>query len=142
MFKKFYWKLERWPHFSWKWRAEQLPKGAVENDPKTNDSACGVYVAFDGYNGEGFKYVWSTTLPVGTVVEKRPGRFYLIVLESGSKALGDWKTETVNVLADYERIFKKEPSNDPAGFGLLTDGNATHSPAACDYDDFKITENP
>ena len=64
----------------------------------------------------------------------------MIVLESSAKSKGVWKTNAVNVLEDYRRIFKNDPDKDPSGFGLLTDGNATHSPASCDYDDFKISE--
>lgn|SRR3989338_9861384 len=30
IFKKFSWEADRWPHFSWKWRAITLPKGAAE----------------------------------------------------------------------------------------------------------------
>lgn len=139
-FKRFYWEANRWPYFSWRWQAEILPEGAAENNPATNDSACGIYVVFGGYTGKVIKYLWSTTLPVGTVVEKKPGKFYMIVLESGKKNLGHWQTTAVNVLEDYKRLFKADPEKEPSGFGILTDGNATHTPAACDYDDFRISE--
>lgn len=141
-FKRFFWEAKRWPNFSWKWRAVTLPKGAEETNGRPNDSACGVYVIFGGYTGNVIKYVWSTTLPAGTVVEKKPNKFYILVLDSGSENVGSWQTKTVNVVEDYKRLFKTEPTKDPDGFGLLTDGNATHTPAACDYDDFKISETP
>lgn len=142
VFKKFFWEGARWPHFSWRWRARTLPAGAAENDPATNDSACGIYVVFGGYTGKALKYVWSTALPVGTVVEKKPGKFYMIVMESGPKNAGTWRTVAVPVVEDYRRVFKESPQKEPSGFGILTDGNATHTPASCDYDDFKISENP
>lgn len=140
IFRKFEWEVHRWPNFSWGWRATTLPKGAAENNPKKNDSACGVYVLFGNYTGHVLKYVWSTTLPIGTAVEKKPGEFYMIVMESGSKNLGTWQTITINVVEDYKRLFKKAPEKNPEGFGILTDGNATHTPSACDYDNFKISE--
>lgn len=140
VFKRFYWELEKWPHFSWKWRATLLPKNAAENKTETNDSACGVYVIFGGYTGKVLKYVWSSTLPLESVVEKEPGKFYILVLQSGGKKLGQWQTETINVREDFQRVFKAQPDKNPSGFGILTDGNATHSPASCDYDDFKISE--
>ena len=141
-FKRFMWNVKEYPNFSWKWRAITIPKGADERNGMPNDSACGIYVTFGGYTGNAIKYVWSSTLPAGTVVEKKPGKFYILVVESGSGNVGSWETKSVNVMEDYRRLFKSEPSKDPEGFGLLTDGNATHTPAVCDYDDFQISETP
>jgi hypothetical protein len=139
-FKRFTWDVKQWPHFSWRWKAVTLPPNANENNGMPNDSACGIYVTFGGYTGNAIKYVWSTTQPTGTIIEKKPNKFYIVVLNSGSGEVGTWQTKSVNVLEDYKKIFKSDPKGDPDGFGLLTDGNATHSPAACDYDDFKISE--
>lgn len=141
-FKRFLWEAKRWPNFSWKWRAVTLPKGGEETNGAPNDSACGIYVTFGGYTGNAIKYVWSSTLPAGTVVEKKPGKFYILVLDSGPGSVGSWVTKTVNIVEDYKRLFKAEPTGDPDGFGILTDGNATHTPSACDYDDFRISETP
>jgi hypothetical protein len=66
----------------------------------------------------------------------------MIVMENGQKNLGKWKTIAVNVVEDFRRVFKTDPEREPNGFGILTDGNATHTPAVCDYDDFKISESP
>jgi hypothetical protein len=145
IFRKFPWDRNINPGFSWEWRAVTLPKEATENDRTLNDSACGVYVVFGGYRGKVLKYVWSSTLPVGTFIEKdgkKPGRFYFIVLESGSKQAGTWKTETVNVVEDYKKAFGEEPEKNPSGFGILTDGDATGTPSACDYGNFKILRQP
>jgi hypothetical protein len=141
-FRKFFWETQRWPHFSWKWRAVTLPKGGDERNGMPNDSACGIYVTFGGYTGKAIKYVWSTTLPAGTIVEKKPNKFYIIVKESGPAKVGSWQTVNVNVVEDHRKVFKAEPAKNPDGFGLLTDGNATHTTAACDYDNFKISETP
>jgi len=142
VFKRFSWNPKLHPHFSWRWRPVTLPKGGNETNGAPNDSACGVYVIFGGYTGNAIKYVWSSTLPAGTVVEKKPNKFYIVVLDSGSDLVGSWQTRAVNIVDDYKRLFKSEPSQNPEGFGLLTDGNATHTPAVCDYDDFKISETP
>jgi DUF3047 family protein len=141
-FKRFYWDRNRWPNFSWRWKAVALPKGGDERNGMPNDSACGIYLVFGGYTGNAIKYVWSSTLPTGTVVEKKPGKFYIVVLDSGSSKSGAWQTKTVNILEDYKKLFKSDPEHDPDGFGLLTDSNATHTPSACDYDDFRISETP
>lgn len=139
-YKKFMWDATKQPNFTWKWRAITLPKGAAENNKATNDSACGVYVVFGGYTGKALKYVWSSTLPVGSFYEKKPNEFYFVVAESGPSKVGTWQTESVNVVEDYKKAFKEDLTKNPDGFGLLTDGNATHTAAACDYDDFAISE--
>lgn len=140
-FKRFYWETDKWPNFSWRWRAQILPKGASEKDYRTNDSACGIYVVFGGYTGNVLKYVWSSTVPAGTIVEKEAGKFYIVVLQSGKNPVGEWKSESVNVVEDYKKAFKAAPDRLPSGFGILTDGNAVHAPASCDYDDFMISES-
>src|SRR5262249_16353519 len=55
------------PFLCWRWRATQLPPGGDERVEKTNDSAAGVYVLYGSrFMPRAVKYVWSTTLPVGT----------------------------------------------------------------------------
>lgn len=135
----FLWPLSKYPNISWKWRAKELPKGAHEDNHKGNDSACGIYVAFGKISAVGLKYVWSSTLPVGSVWEKEPGKFFIIVKASGASQLNQWQNVKINILEDYKKYFKKNPSKDPSGIGILTDGNATHSAAACDYMDFAIS---
>lgn len=141
IFKDFYWNLGKYPILKWKWRAISLPKGAKENSRSTNDSACGVYIAFGRTSGVALKYVWSSTLPIRYVWEKKPGKFYVIVLESGRKSLNRWKKEGINILEDYQKYFSTDPSKNPSGIGIMTDGNATHSKAACDYAKFVISKN-
>lgn len=142
IYKDFPWSVQEYPKMKWKWRALTLPIGAREESRATNDSACGVYVTFGGMSsGSVIKYVWSSTLPVGHVWEKEPNKFYVVVLESGNKSLNRWEKEEVNVYEDYKKYFKKEPSKDPSGLGILTDGNATHSKSACDYADFYLLKN-
>lgn len=132
------WMIYDHPIVSWRWRAKALPKGANESSGATNDSACGVYIMFSQFRQYGIKYVWSSSLPVGTVVTKTPGKMYFIVLDSGAGNLGKWRSHKVNVLEDYKKVFGQDaPKNlQSQGIGILTDGNATHSRAACDYDDF------
>lgn len=138
IFRDFVWDVNSHPLLSWRWRAITVPKGANESSPSTNDSACGVYVMFSKYRGIGLKYVWSSTLPAGTVVTKSLGKMYFIVLDSGAANVGKWRSQTVNIAADYQKAYGQPmPKTIQAvGIGLLTDGNATHSRAACDYDDF------
>ncbi|MBL7685053.1 MAG: DUF3047 domain-containing protein [Deltaproteobacteria bacterium] len=134
------WDLGQLPILKWKWRAQTLPKGAREDSRDTNDSACGVYVAFGKTSGIALKYVWSSTLPVGHIWEKEPGKFYVIVADSGEGKLNQWQEKSINILEDFKKIYKKEPWKDPTGIGIMTDGNAVHAASGCDYADFRLAK--
>lgn len=142
IFKEFDWKLAAHPYFKWRWRARVLPKGAAENDGATNDSACGVYIVFGKTSGTALKFTWSTTLRVGTVFEKKPGEMAIQVLDSGTANVGKWRAHTIDVSKVYQELLKHPVKREPTGFAILTDGNATHTPSGCDYDDFIISSEP
>ncbi|MDO8462330.1 MAG: DUF3047 domain-containing protein [Deltaproteobacteria bacterium] len=138
--KRFKWDRKVYPIFSWKWRVKALPKGADERTPGKNDSACGVYVVFGSSFGKALKYVWSTSAPVGTE-NPQEKNFYLFVKASGSSRGNQWQRVTINIANDHQKAFGTPPQYNPIGFAILTDGNATDSTAACDYDDFTISKN-
>lgn len=140
IFKDFNWDIQKYPYLKFKWRARILPEGAKEAHPDTNDSACGVYVGFSRTHA--LKYVWSTLLTPGSYWAKDPAKFYIISLEMGPKHLNQWQEVTVNVPQDYQRYFQRPLEKNPIGIGLLTDGNAVKKPAACDYTDFRISDQP
>jgi hypothetical protein len=140
IFREFLWDVDTYPYISWRWRARILPKRADERNGLTNDSACGVYVNFGKYQGEVLKYTWSTLAPAGTVYIKKPDKMNIIVKESGTDHLRQWQTVTLHIPNEYARHFKKPLDKRPSGIGVLTDGNATGTPAACDYDDFMISQ--
>lgn len=140
IFLNFNWKADERPNLSWKWRATTLPAGAREDNDATNDSACGVYAVVGRYDGHAIKYVWSTSLPAGTVVTRRDGNLKIKVLDSGSQNRRKWVSRKVNVVADYEALFGRKIDKNPSGIALLTDGNALHKPSGCDYTDFAISD--
>ncbi len=144
-------KLDKWnPHehpiLSWRWRARALPENGDERVGSKNDSAVAVYVLLDQNFfrvPKTLKYVWSTTLPIGTRHRRDGiGRPNVIVLQSGEEKLGEWVTETINVYDDFIRTFGKEPPKRAIGIGVLTDGNATKTNSEGDYDDFVIHRYP
>ncbi len=136
------WDANEFPVLSWRWRARVLPAGGDERIGSRNDSSVAVYVVLDqNFVGvpKTLKYVWSTTLPVGTYHRRDGiGRPHVIVLESGEEKLGQWVEESVDVHADYVRIFGKKPPRKAVGIGILTDGNATGTDSQGDYDDFVV----
>lgn len=142
IFKEFYWRIEAFPSLRWRWRARVLPDGADETKGETNDSACGVYVVFGKMTGTALKYTWSTTLPEGTVHEKKPDKLVMKILDSGPKHLETWRTHCVHIPTEYQTLLGRPMDRPPTGLGILTDGNAVQKPAACDYDDFEILAVP
>ncbi len=136
VFRRFDWDIAKWPRFSWRWRARILP--VMPAGAHRDDNACAIYVTFGSFGGKAIKYVWSTDLPAGKEIEDTPGRFFVIVVKSGPSGVGTWQKTTVNAADEYRRLFRKELDFNPDGFGILTDGDGTHSPSACDYADFEI----
>jgi hypothetical protein len=134
-------RLSDYPLLSWRWRAQVLPAGADERHAATNDSAAGVYVVFKGGLGgllpRAIKYVWSAREPCGSAFPSpRYSNARIVVLESGTKHAGRWRTETVNVAEDYRRLFQSTPL-EPQGIAILTDADNTGSRAVADYADFR-----
>ena len=117
----------------WRWRVHDFPEGSDETDDDKNDSAAAMRLVF-GTNmfAKRLKYIWSATLPKGTVI--KGWNQYTIVLRSGTDALGKWVWEEVNAYQDYRRLFGGDPR--PVDFlALLTDSNNTETVVAADYDD-------
>ncbi|MFH1566459.1 MAG: DUF3047 domain-containing protein [Gemmatimonadota bacterium] len=142
LLKYAHWDPVEYPIMTWCWRADELPPGGDERYNRTNDSAAGWYVIFS-QNWLGvprqIKYVWSTTLEVGTVDRRNQwARPYFFVVESGSERLGRWTFEQVDLVADYGRVFDGKPRERTLGIGLLTDANSTGSRAAASYADLRV----
>lgn len=127
------------PRLRWRWRVLQLPPRGNEGRKETHDSAAGVYVIFDNsIFPRIIKYVWSTTVPVGTQLQNPLyWRAKIIVLRSGAEGLDEWRQETVNFYQDYRALFDAEPGQ-VLGIGLMTSSSFTQSVAIADYDDFLL----
>jgi hypothetical protein len=123
---------------SWRWRARELPIGGDERRAKTMDSAASVYAV---YGSRIFprilKYVWSTSLPIGTTF-KHPdsGRMTIITVNTGQP--GQWQEVKRDLEADYRRAFGSEPSTLIA-IGIKTDSDSTRTSAQADYDDIRLS---
>lgn len=139
IFFNFNWTIESNPQLSWRWRATTLPSGSDESNDQTNDSACAVYVVIGRFDGHAIKYVWSSSLSPGTIVTRRDGKLKIKALDTGSAKKGKWVKHTVDVPADYEALFGGKLKKNPSGIAILTDGNAVHKPAGCDYADFMVS---
>ena len=135
------WDPRQFPILTWCWRADVLPAGGDERYGPTNDSAAGLYVFFSQtWLGapRHVKYVWSTTLPVGTVGRRnRIFRPWFIVAESGEANLGRWTFEVVDLERDYRRTYGGRPKGQTQGLGLLTDANNTGTRSEACYADLR-----
>lgn len=133
--------ISEYPFLCWKWRIHRLPSGAREDVKWISDSGAGVYVIFRGTLrlNRIIKYVWSSTLPEGTVTESPfNGRAKIKVLRSGEGLLGSWVNEKVNVKEDYIKLFGSEPP-DVEAIAIMSDADNTRSFVEADYDDFWIS---
>lgn len=142
LLKVAHWNPHEFPILTWCWRADALPPKGNEHVTETNDSAAGVYVIFQETWGLGLpiqnKYVWSTTLPEGTIGRRDMiARPYFLVEQSGDGSLGRWEFEQVDLMADYNSTFGGEPKTRTLGIGLLTDSNNTHTYAEAYYADIR-----
>ncbi len=142
MLKFSHWNPREYPIMTWCWRVDVLPSGGDERYGRTNDSAAGLYVNFS-MNWIGIpkyiKYVWSSTLPTGTVGRrKRIARPWFFVIESGEENLGKWKFEQTDIYRDYQRVYEGKLTDRTVGLGILTDANNTNSRAEASYADVRV----
>lgn len=132
------WSLRTHPRLKWEWRALQLPHGARED--RVNDSGAAVYVSFDKKDWLGrplsIKYVYSTILPVGTVVST--GNVKIIVASSGSDGFGRWVRVERNVREDYRKVFGGDPPDRPYTITLWSDSDTSESAAEVDFDNLSL----
>lgn len=131
--RQFSYHLKEYPFLSWQWKAVVLPRGGDERYKNTGDSGAGIYVIFPGMLPKNIKYVWSSSLPVGTDTESPySSRTKIVVLRNQSSPLGTWVSEKVNVYEDYKRLYGEEPEQVRA-IGIMSDADNTHSSALAHY---------
>ena len=126
---------------SWRWRVFEVPAGGDERRVETMDSAAAVYAVFgSALLPRVIKYVWSTTVPEGTVLRHpRSGRMAIVVIASGAERLGDWWAVRRDLSEDYRRLFGGEADRLRA-IGVKSDSDSTSGAARADFDDFQLLE--
>lgn len=139
------WNLNKYRYVSFRWRAHKLPEGGDERYGRTVDSAAGIYFIYKkklGLIPESVKYVWSTTLPVGSaMLRSGVGKPWMVVAESGTEHLGEWRTYVFDAYEAYQKTFGGTPPDTPIGIGILSDANSTHGMAYADYDDIRAVQS-
>jgi hypothetical protein len=134
---------------AWRWRALVLPAGGNECDPRRNDSAGSVYVAWRrGLRWYGLKYAWSSVGTLGAVCDRHDSPFLrgeTIIRRTGGP-LGAWVDESLDIEAEFRAHFAAgDPSAevpDLIGIAVLTDGDETHSASSADFGSFVLRQEP
>lgn len=135
------WNLKKYPYISFRWRVHKIPEGADERFDKKVDSAAGLYVIYRKkliFIPESVKYVWSSTLPVGSAMQRSGvGKPWMVVADTGKDGLGEWHTYVFNAYEAYKKTFGGNPPDTAIGIGILSDANSMNAQAFADYDDIR-----
>lgn len=127
---------------SWQWRVDQLVEGEALERKDGSDAAARVYVYFDTgglpWQRKNIDYVWSATLPVGTILSSAySSTSKIIVVESGTEHLGQWRMVTRNIEDDFEEVFGGDVP-DVVAIGLMSDTDNTGAKALAYFDELRI----
>lgn len=112
--KKIDWDPKLYPVLTWRWR---LNKAAAETEP-----LAAIYASLDTdlmFIPVFTKYIWSATKPEGTLTEGGMFSGSEIVVQSGTKDVGQWFEEKVNVYEDFKRIHQHEPAAKAWGISII-----------------------
>lgn len=112
--KKIDWDPKAFPVLTWRWR---LQKAATDAEP-----IAAIYASLDTdlmFIPVFTKYVWSAAKPEGTLTEGGIFSGSEIVVQSGTKEVGQWFEERVNVYEDFKRIHKHEPAAKAWGISII-----------------------
>jgi hypothetical protein len=122
--------VARTPLLAWRWKALAIPPGGDARNPSRDDQVLRVVLLFEPAGwGKAIGYIWDSNAPTkgGLGVKKTFPAIdrRLIVVRSGSNAIGVWHQETRDVLTDYERLFGGQPL--PVIYWNRESLNDTHS---------------
>lgn len=112
--KKIDWDPKAYPVLTWRWR---LNKAATGTEP-----LAAIYASLDVdllFIPVFTKYVWSATKPEGTLTEGGMFSGSEIVVQSGTKVIGQWFEERVNVYEDFKRLHQHEPAAKAWGISII-----------------------
>ena len=112
--KKIDWDPKALPVLTWRWRLQKATTGT--------EPIAAIYASLDidlMFIRVFTKYVWSATKPEGTLTEGGMFSGSEIVVQSGTKEVGQWFEERVNVYEDFKRIHQHEPADKAWGISII-----------------------
>ncbi len=120
---------------AWTWQVVEFPTGESLREKSGDDRAASVAVVFDKgflpWQTKAIFYVWSESLPEGTVIPNPYTRNVRMIVVQSGEAPG-WVHEIRDLAADYRMAFG-EPATRIEGVGVLTDSDNTGSRAGAAY---------
>lgn len=141
--------LRRTPYLEWQWKVTELPKGGDFRQRATDDQAAQLIVIFSwgALRQEVIMYMWDSTAPAGTASKVPSPSLYPflnlqgVVVRSGETQKGEWIAERRNVLADYKKLFGREPEK-VLGIRIQINTQHTKSQAETYWRSVKFTAHP
>ena len=129
---------------SWDWRVDRLVEGEALERKDGSDAAARLYVYFESpglpWQRRNLDYVWSASLPEGTVLSSAySSSSKIIVVDGGPASLGRWRSVERNLEDDYERCFGKGRLPDVVGIGIMSDTDNTGGDALAYVDDLRVS---
>ena len=149
---------------TWEWRINRLIESADNHDRAREDAPARVILGFDGNKDDlpfvdqimfeaaraitgrdipyaTLMYIRARKAPVDTVISNsRSGRVKMIVVATGKEGVGEWRSFSRDIAADYERAFGEKPGR-LIGVGVLTDTDNTGETVEAWYRDIQLTPN-
>lgn len=129
-------RLQDWPVLEWEWKVVITPKGGDVRVKDRDDQAGSICVIVNpGLVGfDSLCYLWENDGPKDTPIKstKRDASRYLILRTVKEDGTGKWYSEKRDMLADYVRVFGKQPQ-DTAVIGMQIDSDSTASKAEVFY---------
>jgi hypothetical protein len=148
-----------YPKVRWKWKVSNIYKNANPETKDGDDYAIRVYVAFkydpkvSSSIGQRLKYglintmygeyppqatlnyVWANSEGQKTILTSPySDTIKLIALEKGSKKVGTWQEEEIDIIQDYRKSFGEDPPK-MAGIAVMNDSDNTGQ-SSISYIDF------
>ena len=148
----------QYPVVQWRWKVENVLKNGDVTRKDGDDYPARLYITFRydsskvGFferakyeairfaHGEypplgAVNYIWESKSPVGTVVPNPyTGRVRMFVLQSGNEKVGEWVTESRNLVEDYRKAFGADPPR-ISGVAVMTDTDNTGESAVAYFGD-------
>lgn len=112
--KKIDWDPKAFPVLTWRWRLQKTADGT--------EPIAAIYASLDTdlmFIPVFTKYIWSATKPEGTLIEGGMFSGSEIVVQTGTKDVGQWFEERVNVYEDFKRIHQHEPAAKAWGISII-----------------------
>ena len=147
VYKKMF-NVYEYPRMRWRWRVDNVYTKGNPRDKSGDDYPIRVYVMFqyDPQKAEfaekvsygiaktvygkypphsTMNYVWTGHAIADRIITSTyTDKAKMIILEKGRNKVGTWVEETVNILEDYRKAFKKDPPA-TAGVAIMNDSDNT-----------------